>query len=71
MPFEREEVQSSIPNIRVYDAKEYLNLLQFPEFNPIQSTESSKRREFYKNQKVQISSSWYNERKRSNDGFRF
>jgi len=51
-PFEREEVQSSIPYIRVYDAKHYMELLQLPEFNPMQSTESSKRREFYKNQKT-------------------
>lgn len=51
-PFEREEVHSSLPQVRVYDAIKYMELLQLPEFNPKQSTESSKRREFYKNQKI-------------------
>jgi FkbH-like protein len=51
-PFEREEVHSSIPQVRVYDAIDYMDLLQLPEFSPKQSTESSRRREFYKNQKI-------------------
>jgi len=48
--FEREEVKSTNPEVRVYDAIDYLSLLKLPEFNPVLSTESSKRREFYQNQ---------------------
>ncbi len=50
-PFEREEVASSVDKIRVYDALDYQTLLDRPEFNPEISSESSRRREFYLNQK--------------------
>ena len=49
-PFEREEVKTANPDIRVFDADAYMDLLEYPEFNPEQSTESSMRRESYKNQ---------------------
>jgi len=48
--FEREEVKSSNPTVRVFDACDYRDILDRPEFNPEQSPESSKRRMFYKNQ---------------------
>ena len=49
-PFEREEVKIANPDVRVFDALDYMQLLTLPEFNPKQSSESSLRREFYKNQ---------------------
>ena len=52
--FERKEVKTAIPSIRVFDARDYMDILDYPEFNPVQSTESSKRRVFYKNQKKRI-----------------
>ena len=49
-PFEREEVRSTLPSVRVYDAVDCDGLLDRPEFSPPQSSESSRRREFYRNQ---------------------
>ncbi len=49
-PFEREEVKSANPDVRVFDAVNYMEILDYPEFNPEQSTESSMRRESYKSQ---------------------
>lgn len=46
-PFEREQVKATNPKVRVYCDDEYLTLLDRPEFNPILSSESSKRRYFY------------------------
>jgi FkbH-like protein len=53
--FEREEVSSKHPQIRTLDAIEYDKILDRPEFNPKVSTESSRRREFYQNQKKRVS----------------
>jgi FkbH-like protein len=49
-PFEREEVRSTLPTVRVYDAADYERLLTLPEFQPPQSSESARRREFYLSQ---------------------
>lgn len=49
-PFEREEVKSTNPDVRVIDASEYKEILERSEFNPEQSTESARRREFYQSQ---------------------
>ena len=59
-PFEREEVKSTNPAVRVYDALDYKGLVDLPEFNPEVSTESSMRREFYMNQgkRKQVQSSF-------------
>jgi FkbH-like protein len=46
-PFERAEVQTSLPRVRTYDGDDYRRLLTLPEFSPPQSSESSRRREFY------------------------
>jgi FkbH-like protein len=51
-PFEREEVSSQHPQVRVIDAVEYTEILEWPEFNPESSSESGRRREFYRNQKA-------------------
>jgi FkbH-like protein len=51
-PFEREEVSTQHPLVRVLDAAEYATILNLPVFNPEVSSESSRRREFYKNQKA-------------------
>lgn len=47
-PFERDEVLSLNPQVRVYDAVDYSNILSRPEFNPPLSLESHMRREFYR-----------------------
>ena len=49
-PFERDEVKSLNPDVRVYDALQYEDILSLPEFNPRVSTDSSKRRKFYQNE---------------------
>jgi FkbH-like protein len=49
-PFEREEVKSTLPGVRVYDAADYTRLLTLPEFRPAESSESGRRREFYLSQ---------------------
>jgi FkbH-like protein len=49
-PFERAEIGSSLPEVTVIDAKNYLNLLEFPEFNVPVTEESKKRRSMYKEQ---------------------
>jgi FkbH-like protein len=49
-PFEREEVRQSLPAVRIYDAADYSELAGRPEFQPPQSSESARRREFYLNQ---------------------
>jgi len=49
-PFERDEVLSLNPEVRVYDAALYRQLLDRPEFNPPVSLDSSHRREFYQSQ---------------------
>lgn len=53
-PFEREQVQASNQKVRVYSEKEYLNLINFTEFNPQISEESSNRRKFYQSQSERI-----------------
>jgi FkbH-like protein len=49
-PFEREEVKSTLPSVRTYDAADYSKLLTLPEFRPPESSESARRREFYLSQ---------------------
>ena len=49
-PFERAEVSQVCPEVMCIDAVEYNNLLTYPEFNVPVTSESTKRREFYKNQ---------------------
>ena len=46
-PFERDEVRSLNPDVRVYDAVEYKTLLDRPEFSPLVTTESNLRRQYY------------------------
>jgi FkbH-like protein len=48
--FEREHVRRVHPTVRVYDASEYLSLLDKPEFKPSSSTEASRRRYYYTTQ---------------------
>jgi HAD superfamily phosphatase (TIGR01681 family) len=49
-PFEREEVKTTLPSVRIYDAADYSQLLDLPEFRPPESSESARRREFYLSQ---------------------
>jgi FkbH-like protein len=49
-PFEREEVRQSLPAVRIYDAADYRLLVSRPEFQPPQSSESARRRDFYRSQ---------------------
>ncbi|RLC99015.1 MAG: hypothetical protein DRI46_10255 [Chloroflexi bacterium] len=49
-PFERDEVKSLNPEIRVYDAALYNTLLELPEFNPPVSIDSTHRRKYYQNE---------------------
>lgn len=49
-PFEREEVKTTLPSVRIYDAADYGQLLTLPEFRPPESSESGRRREFYLSQ---------------------
>jgi FkbH-like protein len=50
--FERDEVLSMNPGVRVYDAADYRNIPELPEFNPPASMESASRRMFYQTEKV-------------------
>ena len=47
-PFERNQVQSSLPQVRVYDVTVIDTLLQKPEFDVLITEESKKRRAMYK-----------------------
>jgi FkbH-like protein len=47
-PFERDEALAMNPKMRVYDSAVYDTLLKLPEFNPPVSTDSNRRRDFYK-----------------------
>lgn len=47
-PFERDEVLALNPSMRVYDAKSYETLLDLPEFKPPVSSDSNRRRDFYR-----------------------
>jgi FkbH-like protein len=49
--FEREQVSAVLPNVRVYPAELYPELLGRPEFSPPVTAESSKRRVYYLGQK--------------------
>jgi FkbH-like protein len=49
-PFDREEVKAALPGVRIYDADDYRKLLSLPEFRPPESSESARRREFYRSQ---------------------
>lgn len=49
-PFERAEIESSLPEVTVIDAKDYLNLLELPQFDVPVTEESKKRRGMYKEQ---------------------
>ncbi len=53
--FERTEVSKNCPEVRCYDALEGLNLLSFPEFNPLLSNLSSKRRLSYLTESKRLS----------------
>ncbi len=53
--FEREEVNSQHPTVRIYKDSEYQNILSKDEFNPDVSAESSQRRAFYKSQQTRKS----------------
>ena len=46
--FEREQVSSVLPQVRVYDADEVNQLLSYPEFTFVVTEESKKRRSMYK-----------------------
>ena len=46
-PFERDQVRQMEPKVRTLDAMEYINILQWPGFNPQQSMESAGRRQQY------------------------
>jgi len=47
-PFEREEVESVLPEVETIDAEEYKNLIEIPRFNPrFITTDSKKRRSMY------------------------
>jgi len=54
-PFEREQVQSVVPAIRVMDGRNYAGILDLDVMNPEQSSESSRRRHFYQSQKIRRS----------------
>lgn len=47
-PFERNQVQSALPQVRVYDVAEIESLLQKPEYDVLITDESKKRRAMYK-----------------------
>jgi FkbH-like protein len=51
-PFEREQVRSVYPDVRVYTENQIAGLLLLPEFNPQLSGESANRRIFYQSQSV-------------------
>jgi len=49
-PFEREEIKTQCPEVRVYNEDMYLEILYLPEFRPPLSKESEKRRSFYRSE---------------------
>ena len=49
-PFERAEVEASLPEVRTYDGADFGRLPDLPEFRPPVSSESARRREFYVSQ---------------------
>jgi FkbH-like protein len=51
-PFEREQVRSALPSVRVYDAAEAAGLPQRPEFDVPRTDEASRRRAFYREQQA-------------------
>jgi FkbH-like protein len=51
-PFERAEVQARLPRVRTYAATDYSRLLTLPEFQPPVSSDSARRREFYRSQEA-------------------
>jgi FkbH-like protein len=55
-PFERDEALSLNSELRVYDAADCDGLLAMPEFNPPLTTESGRRREYYREQTVRDTS---------------
>jgi len=61
--WEREEVSSSCPQVRVYDPKEITNLNNHPEFNTVITKETEKRREMYAVEagRKKISTNWGND----------
>lgn len=46
--FERNQVKSELPQVRVYDTSEVNKLLEYPEFNVVITEESKNRREMYR-----------------------
>lgn len=56
-PFEREQVQSTNPAVRVYDAADVATLGSLPEFNPPVSLESASRRQFYRTEETRVKAS--------------
>jgi FkbH-like protein len=51
-PFEREQVRSSLPSVRVYDAAEAAELPRHPAFDVPTTDEASQRRAFYRGQQA-------------------
>ena len=49
-PFEREEVKSSLPDVTIINAYDYINLIEMDEFKVPVTAESKKRRNMYKQQ---------------------
>ena len=52
--FERSEIRTRCPEVRVFPDDQYENILQFPEFRPPLSAESSRRREFYRTDEKRV-----------------
>ncbi len=52
--FERSEIQSRCPQVRVFSDDQYQNILQFPAFRPPLSEESSRRRGFYRTEEDRV-----------------
>lgn len=48
--FELEEVKMNFPQVRTYDASQYLSLTQFPEFKADLNTLGNKRKSYYQNE---------------------
>ncbi len=61
--WEREEVSSNCPQVRVYDPNEISNLNNQPEFNTVITKETEKRREMYavEEGRKKISANWGND----------
>jgi FkbH-like protein len=51
-PFEREQVRSALPSVRVYAAEEAASLPERPEFDAPITEEASRRRDFYRGQQA-------------------